>query len=58
MGLLDTLLGTKCTACGDRKGKEDFRGCARCGDPYCVNCTAGDEDSRVCTSCKVGAGGD
>lgn len=51
---IDKAIGVKCTQCNERLPLEKFRGCAKCGEACCVDCTVGNEESRVCPSCETG----
>ena len=47
----DKTIGVKCTHCNDRVSLEKIKGCAKCGEACCIDCTVGDTESRICPSC-------
>ena len=50
--IVESIFGVKCKGCNKRKHRSHFVGCVKCGEPYCIVCTAGRPDSRICTSCE------
>ena len=49
--LRDNIIGVKCIQCDNRVSLEKIKGCAKCGEACCTDCTVGDTESRICPSC-------
>ena len=44
----DKTIGVKCTHCNNRVSLDKVKGCAKCDEACCIDCTVGDTESRIC----------